>query len=461
MSEEIQAGAETAEPKPAATPPKKKAEPPAEPEAPVNVKQIKAILDANDGARMKSWLKICANCGLCADSCLFYLAHDNDPKLSPAYKVRTTIGELYKRKGKVDRKFLKEIYEVIWGQCTVCRRCSMFCPFGIDIASMINVARIVCNSQGVVPKALDKATQNIVETGNQMAVDDEEWVATCEWMAEEYGEVIEGLEIPMDKKGSKYMYTVNPREPMYYPQDIGMMAQILHVAEEDWTMPSKGWDDTNTAMFAGDVAVAGGIVKNMYDAAQRLGVEQILFTECGHAYRSGCFEGPYWLNLPGGRPPLPTKHAVQLFWEYIVRDGRIKLDPAKLTTEPTTLQDPCNVSRNAGLWEVMRELANALCTDFRDMEPNRAYNHCCGGGGGFIPMGPEFKRRRMKSGRIKAEQIRATGATIIISPCHNCFDQLTDLSKEYDLGLKVVPFKELICESMIIPEKFIPKEIDE
>ncbi|KMY69095.1 hypothetical protein AAU61_06135 [Desulfocarbo indianensis] len=436
-------------------------ETPEQDDRPVDLKKIQSILSSNSGARMRSWLDICARCGLCADSCFFYLANDKDPKLSPAYKVKSTVGEMYKRKGRVDRKFLREAYEVLWGQCTMCRRCSMFCPFGIDMAAMIGVGRAVCTSQGILPAGLAKAVENIRETGNQMAVSQEDWLETCEWMAEEYGEEIAGLTIPVDKKGVKYMFTVNPREPAFYPQDVGMMAQILHVAEESWTVPSTGWDSTNLAMFAANKEMAAYPVKLMYDKALELGVEQILVTECGHAYRSAAFEGPYFLGLPGGKPPLPVKHSVQLFWEYIVRDGRIKIDPEKKVTVPVTVQDPCNQSRSAGLSQMLRELSQALCADFRDMNPNREFNHCCGGGGGFIPMGAEFKKRRMISGKIKAEQIKATGAKIIIVPCHNCFDQITDLNKEYELGLKVVSFKELICESMIIPEKFIPKEEDE
>ncbi len=104
-------------------------------------------------------------------------------------------------------------------------------------------------------------------------------------------------------------------------------------------------------------------------------------------------------------------------------------------------------------------LTRFLCKDFRDMDPNRDYNHCCGGGGGYIPMGPEFKKRRMQSGRVKAEQIRATGAKIVIVPCHNCFDQIGDLNKEYNLGVKIVSFKEIMCETMLIPEKF--QQVDE
>jgi Fe-S oxidoreductase len=427
---------------------------------PVNTRKIKEILDANDGARIRTWLSLCSSCGLCAESCFFYLAHDKDPKLSPGYKVKTTLLELYRRKGEVDHDFLKHAHDVAWGQCTTCKRCSQFCPFGIDVATMIALVRTVCNSQGVVPEGLARTTENIRVSGNQMAMATEDFVETCEWMAEETSEEMAGLEIPIDVPGAKYMYTVNPREPMYYPQDIAMAAKIFTVAEESWTMPSIGWDCTNLAMFAGDRAVAAIPVKAMYDKAVELGVEKILITECGHAFRSAAFEGPYFVGMRDGKPPVEVVHSVRLFYEYL-RDGRIKIDPSKIIEEPVTYQDPCNVSRNGGLWEEGRKIIEYLAKDFRDMSPNRDHNHCCGGGGGYIPMGPEFKSRRLASGKVKAEQIKATGAKIVITPCHNCFDQINDLSKEYKLGVKVVSFKELITEMMIIPEKFQPVEAED
>jgi Fe-S oxidoreductase len=429
-------------------------------EKPVNTTKIKQILSANDSARIRTWLSLCSRCGLCAESCFFYLANGKDPRFSPAYKFKSTLGEMVRRKGEVDREFLKKCYDILWGECTTCKRCSLFCPFGIDIATMIATARVVCWSQGMVPEGLTRTSINYRDTGNQMGMATEDWLETCSWMEEETGEEIAGLTIPVDKAGARYMYTVNAREPMYYPQDIAMAAKIFTVAEENWTMPSFGWDCTNLAMFAGDRPLAGQIVKNMYDKAIELGARNILITECGHAYRSAQFEGPYFAGYMDGKPPVNVVHSVKLFYEY-VRDGRIKIDPDKMIEEPVTYQDPCNVSRNGGLWEEGRALARYLCKDFRDMSPNRDYNHCCGGGGGYIPMGPEFKKRRMISGRIKAEQIRATGAKIVITPCHNCFDQVRDLDKEYNLGVKVMSFKELLCEAMIIPEKFQPVDSDE
>lgn len=166
------------------------------------------------------------------------------------------------------------------------------------------------------------------------------------------------------------------------------------------------------------------------------------------------------MGYPDGQPPVPVIHSVELFAGYL-RDGRIKIDPEKRIKEPVTYQDPCNLSRNGNLAGFGRELIGYLADDFREMEPNHEHNHCCGGGGGFIPMGPPFKRRRMASGKIKAEQIRATGAKLIIVPCHNCFDQINDLNKEYDLGVQVKSFKELITEAMIVPEELKPREEDE
>ena len=73
-----------------------------------------------------------------------------------------------------------------------------------------------------------------------------------------------------------------------------------------------------------------------------------------------------------------------------------------------------------------------------------------------MPMGAEYKKRRIEAGRIKAEQIRATGARIVIAPCHNCLDQIRSLNSEYNLGIKALLLKDVIGETMIIPDEFKP-----
>ena len=92
---------------------------------PIDAPKARRILDAHNGARIKTWLSICSRCGLCAESCFVYLANDRDPRLSPAYKARHSLGEMYRRKGNFDRAFLEKAYEISWLQCTMCKRCSI------------------------------------------------------------------------------------------------------------------------------------------------------------------------------------------------------------------------------------------------------------------------------------------------------------------------------------------------
>jgi Fe-S oxidoreductase len=424
---------------------------------PVDVKTIQSILSVNDSARVKTWLNLCSRCGLCAESCFVYLSNDKDPTLSPAYKFKSTIGEMYRRKGRVDRAFIEKCLPPLWYHCTTCKRCSMYCPFGIDIATLISLGRHVCYSQGVVPDKLAFFTDNCQKSGNHMDLPKEELLDTCEWMVEEAEDDYSGITIPIDQKGATYMYTINPREPVFYPQELGLAAIIFSVAGVSWTLPTFGWDCTNLPMFAGNRAVGGQQVRNVYDMARELGCQKILITECGHAFRSLAFEGPYMAGYMDGRPPVDIVHSIQLLYE-LVRDGRIAIDPAKKLKEPVTYQDPCNVSRNGGLWEIGRKLIGYLCEDYREMSPNREHNHCCGGGGGILPMGPDYKPIRIANGKVKAEQIRETGAKVVIAPCHNCFDQVNDLGEEYDLDIKVLSFKELIVDMMILPDRFKPKD---
>jgi Fe-S oxidoreductase len=417
---------------------------------------LRAMLREFDSARGRMWLDICSGCGLCAESCFYYLSGDRDPKLSPAYKARSTFGEMVKKKGNVTRAFLDECYETAWFKCTGCKRCSQFCPFGIDIASMMFFVRSLCHSQGIPESGLTVLAENHRETGNHSGISKEEFIDTCQWIEEETRDEIRGAELPIDKENAHYVYTLNPREIVFQPQEVGLAAKILTLAGESWTLPSRGWDCTNLPMFMGDRKLAGETVREVYDAARRLNAKKILLTECGHAYRSLALEGPYLAGYPDGKPPVEIVHSVQLFYEYL-KDGRIEIDPAKRFKEPVTYQDPCGISRNGGLWKTARKIIPYLADDFREMSPCKDYNHCCGGGAGLIPMGAAHKAKRMASGRFKAGQIKKTGAKIVITSCHNCFDQVSDLGEEYGLGVKTFLFKEALDHMLVIPDALKPR----
>ncbi len=110
---------------------------------------VKKILQKNK-SKMKFYLGMCAHCSLCAESCFLFNSHDKDPRYMPAYKFINSLGILYKKRGKISENTAEEIKLNIWERCALCTRC--YCPFGIDIPSMIALARTIMRLQGVYPR---------------------------------------------------------------------------------------------------------------------------------------------------------------------------------------------------------------------------------------------------------------------------------------------------------------------
>jgi len=114
-----------------------------------------------------------------------------------------------------------------------------------------------------------------------------------------------------------------------------------------------------------------------------------------------------------------------------------------------TIHDPCNISRNGGLMNELRFVVNRCVENVVEMNPHGADAFCCGGGGGQLAMG-EYNERRLKTGKLKADQIKATGAQVVITPCHNCVDQLMQLNATYKLGIQVKTVAEIVADSIIV-----------
>ena len=230
-------------------------------------------------SRMRTWLEMCAHCGLCADSCYLYTVNNRDPKQVPAYKIQSTLGEIIKRKGDVDNAFMQMVMDTAWAKCSCCNRCGMYCPYGIDMGILFGYVRGLCFSQGFVPWELKIGSGMHRIYRAQMDITKEDWIETCEWMEEEQQDDYPDLTIPMDKEGADIMYTLNAREPKHYPYDIAEAAILFHVAGENWTVPSEGWEQTSLAMFAGDWPACKLQVESVYAAMERLKPKRVVGTE--------------------------------------------------------------------------------------------------------------------------------------------------------------------------------------
>ncbi len=414
-------------------------------------KTINSVLKGA-GARLKVYMQTCVHCGLCAEACHTYLSNDKDPNYSPVGKVKRTLWEMIKRKGKVDGEFIRMCSRVSHTECNVCRRCSMYCPFGIDMAYLLTLVRRICHLLGVVPQYLQDTVNSHAVTNNQMWVKQDEWIDTLQWQEEEAQMEVKDARIPIDVEGADIMYSVIGPEPKFLAQLLGNISMIMTVADMNWTMPSfDGWDNSNMPMYSGDFEVNGRIERKHHEAAFKLKAKKIVMGECGHAFRGAVYDGPKWLGWK--EPPVPVIHAVQFYYE-LIKEGRIKI--VKKFDKPITIQEPCNIIRGRGLGDMFRYIMNAVCEDFRDVDPQYEHNYCCHAGGGTINCGPPWKKSRMLSNRVKAEQIKATGAEYIITPCHNCHSGIEDIVDFYKLGMHVKFFSEILVEAMEIPDELKP-----
>jgi Fe-S oxidoreductase len=411
-------------------------------------KVVRHVLDEENSARLKAYLETCVHCGLCGEACHTYLSRNRDPQYAPVGKVKNTLWKLVKSEGRVDGETVRRMARIVFLECGVCRRCSMYCPFGIDIAYLIMITRRICSLLGVVPQYLQDTTNSHAATMNQMWVHQDEWIDTLQWQEEEAQAELPSARIPLEKEGAEVMYSVIAPEPKILAQLLGNMAQIMTVAGIDWTMPATdGWDNSNMAMYSGDFEVMARVERLHWETAARLKCKKVVMGECGHAFRGAVYDGPRWLGWQF--PPIQMVHAIEFYYD-LLKSGRIKV--REKFKEHVTVQDPCNTVRGRGLGNKLRYVIDALCDKFTDVTPRHEHNYCCNAGGGLINCGPPWKRSRMLTNKVKAEQLAATGADIVITPCHNCHSGIEDIIGFYKLGMHVKFINEIMVEVMEVPE---------
>ena len=420
-------------------------------------KALKILSELKD-SQLLSHLNSCVHCGLCAESCMYYLA-TNDERFVPAVKV-ALVSSIYQRycsftgrsfpqlvnARELDDATQNEMVDLLFGSCTLCGRCTMHCSIGVDITYVTRIGRSMLAAMGLVPATLQSTVNAALQTGNNMAIPTDDFISTISWLEDELRDEVNDPQasIPLNQAGANVLYTLNPREPKFFPLSISAMAKIFYAAKESWTLSTHMYDVTNYAYFSCNFEEAALIAQRLYAEVENLQARRCVLAECGHGSRAFRWEAPNYLQHPFSFDVLTS---VELLAEYI-RDGRIRLDKEK-NREIVTLHDPCNLVREGGIIDEQRYVLRHAAMTLIEMTPHGVDNFCCGGGGGQLAMS-EYGDRRMKIAELKADQIRRTGASTVVTPCHNCVDQLMQINNKFKLGVNIKTLGEIVADALVL-----------
>ncbi len=387
-----------------------------------------------------SYADTCLACGSCASACPITGVDGLDP--------RKIIRMAFLGLGE-------ELLTSDWmWKCTLCAKCEEACPMDMNIVGLIYGLRARCD-RDKVPDGLQRGVVTCLERGNNMGIPKEDFLELLTEIGNELAEEsCPGFKVPIDMRGARLLMTVNSKDPFAEPDNLKFLWKILHAAGETWTIPADNWEGVNWGFFSGDDKAMKTIVSRIVDNARRLNCQTILLPECGHAYYATRMGLEKW--YPEVLEEFEIFSVLDLLVEYI-EAGKIKLDGTR-QKKITTYQDPCNYGRKSldafgvGYFEEGRLITKTCCQDFVEMTPNRYGNYCCGAGGGLWTT--QYSAERVFYGRVKARQIKETGAKIVITPCHTCRDQINEsLNHEFDLGIEVKYLWEIVSDALVAPGK--------
>ncbi len=396
---------------------------------------------------MKFYLETCSRCGVCTRACH---VHESLPhvKYIAAYRaeiVRRIYKKYFKGQGKIwssageakelTDMALEELYEAAYS-CTGCRRCMVYCPFGIDTQMIMSIAKLLLVGANQEPEILTLLADTSIEKGKSLETFKEGFLAGIKNLE---AEVIKKWKteagetpIPMDVEGADLLYVALAGAHSIIPA-----AAIFNAAGEKWTL--SFFEAVNFGAFVGDPTKTKLIMDRIVEEAKRLKVKEVCICECGTAFRV--------MKQLSGKQPFKVSSITEVHARYI-REGRIKLDKSR-SREPVTYHDPCQIARNGGVIDEPRYILRHLTDDFRDMSPDPKYNWCCGGGGGLVALGEDTLDFRMKSSRVKADQVKETGAKILVTACENCHTQLSNLNDHYEMGVEVKFLSSMITDALV------------
>jgi len=435
------------------------------------------------------YLDACVKCGACTDKCHYYLG-THDPKNMPVARqdlLRKVYRRYYTFAGKYFPKLVGAVdltEEVLddwynyYHQCSQCRRCSVFCPYGIDTAEISMAAREIMDHIGVGQKYCNEILAKVYTIGNNLGLPEKALKMTLLDLEEEIEEDTGvAVKLPVDVKGAEILLITPSADFFAEPHIDGLIgyAKVFHEAGASWTISSYASEAGNFGMFIGSYEVMQKVALRIRKAARDLGVKRIVYGECGHAWRIGysflnTLAGPF--DFLDASYPVP-QHICEYTYD-LIKQNKLRFNKAENDHMTLTFHDSCNVARGSrmgdypgGQFDYPREVIKAVCNNYVDMpeETIKEATFCCGGGGGLLT--DDLMEVRVKGALPRMEALQEVtdkyGVTNLAAICAICKSQFTKVLPYYGFQMDMImSVHQLVSEAIVLTgseqEKDLAKE---
>ncbi len=424
---------------------------------------------------LQVYLDSCVKCGACTDKCHYFLG-TGDPNNMPVAR-QDLLRKVYRRYYTLPGKYLpwlvgaedmtEEVLDEWYSyfhQCSQCRRCSVYCPYGIDTAEVSMAAREIMDAVGKGQKYCNEIIGKVHKLGNNLGLPEPALADTLEGLEEDVEEDT-GVSVafPLDQKGADVLLVTPSADFFAEPHIDGLIgyAKVFHQAGLSWTISSHASEAANFGLFIGSYENMQKVALRIREAALELGVKRIVFGECGHAWRVAysflhTLAGP--LDFLDSRYPVP-QHIIEVTHDLLQR-GALKLDPEANDEKRVTFHDSCNVARASrmgdhagGQFTLPREVIQAACNHYYDMPANTIgeATFCCGGGGGLLT--DDLVELRVKGAmpRMQAfsEVTDRHGITHLAAICAICKSQFSKVLPYYGFEMdQIVSVHQLVGDAL-------------
>jgi Fe-S oxidoreductase len=433
----------------------------------------------------KVFMDICVRCGACADKCHFFIG-SGDPKNMPVLRaelIRSVYKNDFTRAGKILGRLagarpmtldvLKEWWYYLF-QCSECRRCSVFCPYGIDTAEITIIGREILNLLGLNIDWIATPVANCYRTGNHLGIQPHAFKDMLEFFVDDIEEVT-GVRVnpSFNRKGAEILFITPSGDVFADPGTYTAMGYMIlfHYLQDmglDITWSTYASEGGNFGFFTSHETMKRLNAK-MYYEAKRLGVKWILGGECGHMWRvihqyMDTMNGPADFLEEPVSPITGTRFTnakstkmvhIAEFTADLIYHNKLNLDTSRNDHLKVTFHDSCNPARGMGMFDEPRYVIQNVCKNFYEMPSNtiREQTFCCGSGSG-LNAGEDMELRMMGGmPRANAVHFAKEKYDVNMLACVCAIDRaaLPALMDYYEPDVGVTGLHELVANALILP----------